>query len=170
MDRSHNRPATEGPRGTVESQDDRIVVVRPTIGTLRVPMASRTDPASSTVARHAGAAPKGVTAHGPLVATKFRAPSWVSACRQRPRALAVMLTAVAVLTFRAHAFPAWLGWLSLLAAVAQLVPVLGIVVDSGPLAADGWLVAYMPYPLYVVWLACATVAMVVRIGKPSPAP
>jgi hypothetical protein len=42
-------------------------------------------------------------------------------------------------------------------------------VDSGPLAAGGWLSAYLPYPLYAIWLASATVVMVVRIGNSRPA-
>ncbi len=79
--------------------------------------------------------------------------------------LAVMLVAVAVLTFRTAVFPAWLGWLSLLAAVAQLVPVCGIVLDSGPLAADGWVSAYLPYPLYALWLTSAAVVTALRIGR-----
>jgi len=82
--------------------------------------------------------------------------------------LAVMLVAVAVVSFRARAFPAWLGWLSVVAAAAQLAPVFGIVLDGGPLAADGWIAVYGPYPLYVIWLASATTAMVRRIGKPVP--
>jgi len=83
--------------------------------------------------------------------------------------LAVMLVAVALVSFRTRAFPTWLGWLSVAAAAAQLVPSFGIVVDSGPLSFDGWLAAYLPYPLYVAWLACATTVMVRRIGQPTPA-
>jgi len=82
--------------------------------------------------------------------------------------LAVMLIAVAVVTFRTAAFPAWLGWLSVVAALAQLVPVLGIALDGGPLAADGWLSAYLPYPLYAVWLACTAIVTVARLGSPGP--
>lgn len=79
--------------------------------------------------------------------------------------LAVMLIAVAVLTFRTASFPAWLGWLAVLAAVTQMIPVCGIVLDGGPLAADGWLSAYLPYPLYALWLASAAVVTTLRIGK-----
>jgi hypothetical protein len=82
--------------------------------------------------------------------------------------LAVMLVAVAVVSFRTWAFPVWLGWLSLVAAAAQLAPLFGFVLDGGPLAADGWLAVYGPYPLYVLWLASATTAMVRRIGQPGP--
>jgi hypothetical protein len=83
--------------------------------------------------------------------------------------LAVMLAAVAVVTFRTAVLPSWLGWLSVLAALAQLVPVFGIALDGGPLAADGWLSAYLPYPLYAVWLVCTVIVTVVRLGKPGPA-
>ena len=71
-------------------------------------------------------------------------------------------------TFRTAAFPAWLGWLSVAAALAQVVPVLGIALDGGPLAADGWLSAYVPYPLYAVWLACTAVVTVSRLGSAAP--
>ncbi|HEX8939803.1 MAG TPA: hypothetical protein VF763_06530 [Candidatus Limnocylindrales bacterium] len=80
--------------------------------------------------------------------------------------LAVMLLAVAVITFRAAAFPAWLGWLTIAAAAAQLLPVLGIALDGGPLAADGWVSAYLPYPLYALWLAGTTIVTVARLGSP----
>jgi hypothetical protein len=82
--------------------------------------------------------------------------------------LAVMLIAIAIVTFRTAAFPAWLGWLSVVAALAQLVPVLGIALDGGPLAADGWLSAYLPYPLYALWLACTAIVTVARLGSPGP--
>ena len=81
--------------------------------------------------------------------------------------LAVMLIAIAIVTFRTAAFPAWLGWLSVVAALAQLVPVLGIALDGGPLAADGWLSAYLPYPLYALWLACTAIVTVGRLGSPG---
>ena len=76
-----------------------------------------------------------------------------------------MLTAVAVHTFRTAMLPAWLGWLSLVAAVAELIPVCGILLDGGPLAADGWVSAYLPYPLYALWLTSAVVVTTLRIGK-----
>ena len=82
--------------------------------------------------------------------------------------LAVMLIAIAVVTFRTATFPAWLGWLSVVAALAQTGPVLGIALDGGPLAADGWVSAYLPYPLYALWLACTAAVTVARLGSPGP--
>lgn len=83
--------------------------------------------------------------------------------------LAVMLAAVAVVTFRFGALPAWLGWLTVAAAAAQVAPVLGIALDAGPLAADGWVSAYLPYPLYALWLACTAIVTVARLGTPRRA-
>ncbi len=79
--------------------------------------------------------------------------------------LAVMLFGVAAVSFPTKCFPVWLVWLTLVAAVANLIPLLGIVVESGPLAPNGWVTAYAPYPIFVVWLVSATVVMLSRIGK-----
>lgn len=81
--------------------------------------------------------------------------------------LAVMLVACAVVSLRTKVFPAWLAWLSMAAAAAQVASLLGIVVQSGPLALDGWFTLYAPYPLLVVWLAVTSAVMVVRIGRPA---
>lgn len=79
--------------------------------------------------------------------------------------LAIMLVAVAVITLRNGAFPVWLGWLSIVAAGAQTVLWLATVVQSGPLASDGWL-SFALYPFFLIWLVPATVVMVRRAGKP----
>jgi len=83
--------------------------------------------------------------------------------------LAVMLIANAAVSLRTKVFPAWLAWLSMATAAAQLVSLLGIVVASGPLALDGWITLYTPYPLLVVWLTATSAVMVVRLGKPRSA-
>lgn len=77
--------------------------------------------------------------------------------------LAVMLVAVAVLAFRRHAFASWIGWVSVGAAVLQIVPLFGMVAGGGPLAPGGWVSAFLPYPLYLVWLTAVSVLMT---GKP----
>lgn len=78
--------------------------------------------------------------------------------------IAVMLAAVAVVSLRTGALPAWLGWLSAGAAVASLVLSAGIAVDRGPLAPGEW-GTYVPYLLMVVWLASVSAVMVVRLRK-----
>ena len=81
---------------------------------------------------------------------------------------AVMLAAVAVVTFRYRAFPVWLGYISIAAAAAQLLLWCGTVVSSGPLAPNGWL-TYVLYPLFLVWLLPTVVVMIKRLGKPVAA-
>lgn len=80
--------------------------------------------------------------------------------------MAVMLAAIATVSLRAGVFPAWLGWLSALAAAANLVMSLGIAVDSGPLVPGGAL-TYLLYALMPIWLVAVTTVMVVRLGKPA---
>jgi hypothetical protein len=82
---------------------------------------------------------------------------------------AVMLRAVAVVSFRYAAFPVWLGWISVVAAGAQLLLWCGTVVSSGPLAPNGWLI-YVPYPLFLVWLVPTMTVMIKRSGKTTSAP
>lgn len=83
--------------------------------------------------------------------------------------LAVALVAVAVISFRHHAFAHWVGWLSAVTAVTQTIPVLGIAARSGALAPGGWLSAFLPFPLYMVWLT--TTAVVLTVGAQKvPAP
>lgn len=78
--------------------------------------------------------------------------------------LGVALFAVAYVTFRTNVFPRWLGALALLAAFGQIVLAASAVVQSGPLAADGWLL-YVLYPLVLVWLV-PTIAVSWRRGRP----
>ncbi len=76
--------------------------------------------------------------------------------------LAVMLAAVAIVAFTRHAFAPWIGWLSIGAAVLQIVPVFGTVAGGGPLAPGGWISAFLPYPLYLVWLTAVSVLMTAK--------
>lgn len=78
--------------------------------------------------------------------------------------LAVMLSAVAVVSLQAKAFPVWLGWLSVAAAAAHVIGALGIVTDSGPLAQGAWF-TYVTYLFMVAWLLATTIVMVSRIGR-----
>ncbi|MFF1635289.1 hypothetical protein [Leifsonia sp. NPDC058248] len=76
--------------------------------------------------------------------------------------LAVVLVAVAVLAFTRHAFASWIGWLSIAAAVLQIVPLFGMLASGGPLAPGGWVSAFLPYPLYLIWLTAVAVLMTMR--------
>ena len=82
--------------------------------------------------------------------------------------MAVVLAAVAVVSLRSGALPAWLGWLSALAAATNLAMSLGIVADRGPLVPGGVL-TYVLYVLMAVWLVAVTTVMFVRLGKPASA-
>jgi hypothetical protein len=79
--------------------------------------------------------------------------------------LAVLLTAVAVVSLRDHAFPAWLGWLSAFAAMAHVLMSIGLVVERGPLVPGGTL-TYGLYAVSLLWLVATTTVMVVRSGRP----
>lgn len=81
--------------------------------------------------------------------------------------LAVSLVAVAVVSLRYHAFPAWLAWLGLGAAVAQALLWLSTVLDSGPLAPNGWL-SFVLYPFFLIWLVPTSVVMMRRAGASIP--
>ncbi|MGN6742714.1 MAG: hypothetical protein ACTHJL_05375 [Amnibacterium sp.] len=78
--------------------------------------------------------------------------------------LAVLLVAVAVPSLARHALPVWVCWLSLAAAVTQLLPLLGMLAGSGPVAPGGWLSAFLPYPLYLVWLGAVAVLLTIAHG------
>jgi hypothetical protein len=80
--------------------------------------------------------------------------------------LAVMLVAIAVVSLRYRAFPLWLGWFAVVAAGAQAMLWLATVIQSGPLASDGWL-SFALYPFFLVWLIPATVLMMYRAGQPG---
>jgi hypothetical protein len=79
--------------------------------------------------------------------------------------LAVMLVAVAVVSLRHHAFPVWLAGLAVAAAAAQTLLWIATVVQTGPLASDGWL-SFALYPFFLVWLVPATLIMMRRAGEP----
>ena len=81
--------------------------------------------------------------------------------------LAVMLAAVAVVSVRSGAFPAWLGWVSAAAAAASLVLALAVAAASGPLAAGGWLNTAL-YAAFVAWLVPTTIVMVRQAARPRP--
>lgn len=78
--------------------------------------------------------------------------------------LVIVLAAVALAGLREpgpneRRVPTWLGWVSAVAALLHLVPLVSIAVADGPMSPDG-LVGYLPYPAFVVWLVAVSVVMV----------
>jgi hypothetical protein len=82
--------------------------------------------------------------------------------------MAAMLAAVAVVSLRDRAFPAWLGWLSVFAAMAHVLMSIGLVVEGGPLVPGGTL-TYGLYAVSLLWLVATTTVMVVRSSSPRKA-
>ncbi|HET9139806.1 hypothetical protein [Actinophytocola sp.] len=79
--------------------------------------------------------------------------------------VAVLVTAVAVLSLRDKVLPTWLGWLSALVAVAHLAGWAGIVTAGGPLSPGGW-ATFVIYPVFVVWLIGITTVMFTHAREP----
>ncbi len=78
--------------------------------------------------------------------------------------LAVMFFAVAVVSLRTRVFPAWLGWLAVVAGAAAVLLSFAVVDPSGPLAPQGW-ASYLLYPASIGWLVPAATVMIRRIGR-----
>jgi len=75
--------------------------------------------------------------------------------------MGIMLIAVAVASWRFKAFPAWLAWLSAVAAAANLIMSAGIVAEGGPLVPGGVL-TYALYLLQAVWQVATPTVMLAR--------
>ena len=75
--------------------------------------------------------------------------------------MGIMLAAMAVVSWRFKAFPAWLAWLSAVAAAANLLMSAGIVAQGGPLVPGGVL-TYALYLLQAVWQVATPTVMLAR--------
>src|SRR5690349_4151115 len=78
--------------------------------------------------------------------------------------LAVMYAAVAVVSLRDRAFPAWLGWLSAVAAGRCTVLAFSLIDPTGPVAPQGWL-SYLLYLVPVAWLTATPTVMLLAEGR-----
>lgn len=78
--------------------------------------------------------------------------------------MAVMYAAVAVVSLRDRAFPAWLGWVSALSGACGAGLVLALIDPTGPLAPQGWL-SYTFYLVPVIWLAAAPTVMLLDASR-----
>lgn len=79
--------------------------------------------------------------------------------------LAITLSVFAVIA-RQGSFPAWLSWISVAAACAEFLLFVGTVLESGPLAPNGWL-TFALYPVFLVWLVPTAVIVLKRTGGRS---
>jgi hypothetical protein len=82
--------------------------------------------------------------------------------------MAILLAAVAVVSWRYRAFPGWLAWLSAAAAAVHLLMAGGLAAESGPLVPGGAL-TYVLYFLTAVWQVAAPTLMIVRLGRKAAA-
>lgn len=76
----------------------------------------------------------------------------------------VMLAAVAVISFRFRAFPAWMGWLSVAVAVINLAMTGGLVAQAGPLV-PGSPLTYALYATTAAWQIAAPTVMFIRANR-----
>jgi hypothetical protein len=75
--------------------------------------------------------------------------------------MGIMLLAVAVVSWRFKALPAWLGWLSAAGAAVNLIMSAGIMANGGWLVPGGAL-TYVLYLLQAVWQVAVPTAMIAR--------
>lgn len=78
--------------------------------------------------------------------------------------MAVMYAAVAVVSLRDSAFPAWLGWVAAVSAGCTLGLVLALIDPTGALAPQGWL-SYVFYLVPVIWLVAAPTVMLIDTSR-----
>jgi hypothetical protein len=69
--------------------------------------------------------------------------------------LAGLVLATSVLALRAHAFPAWLGWIGVLDGILFLVAGYGLATTSGAFGAFG----FFSFVVWVIWLISTSVSM-----------
>ncbi len=81
--------------------------------------------------------------------------------------IALMFAAIGFAVLRTSVLPTWLGWFAAVAAVSATVLALSGSFPSGLLDPQGWL-SYILYPISVVWIVTASVALL-RSRAPDPA-
>ncbi len=77
---------------------------------------------------------------------------------------ALMLTAVAILSFGRKAFPTWLGIISAVAAAVNFLMLVGIVVKDSVFTPGGAL-TYAAYALLPIWLVSTATSMIRGLGR-----
>ena len=80
-------------------------------------------------------------------------------------AVGVFFIANSLVIFRSGYLPAWLGWLGMLAALFNLVGNGGVFTDHGAFAPDGVLGFFGGFLLFLIWVLCASILLVQRLGE-----
>jgi hypothetical protein len=78
--------------------------------------------------------------------------------------------AIARLSLKTAALPAWLSWLAALAAIGSGVALGGFFKDTGAFSAgDGALGIYVPFISLLLWILLASIVLTARAGAQTPA-
>jgi hypothetical protein len=89
-----------------------------------------------------------------------------------PVALVVtaFFAAIARLSLKTGALPAWLSWLAVIAAIGSGLALGGFFRDSGAFSAgDGALGIYVPFMSLLLWILLASIVLTARAGVDTPA-
>jgi hypothetical protein len=106
-------------------------------------------------------------ASAPELATALRDFEWI-AMGMATFLVCAVLAAFAVLALRDKAiWPAWLGWLAVIAATAYALRVGTLYTTEGPFAADGALGLYIPVVAIAAWLFVASAVLARRLRRIS---
>lgn len=77
---------------------------------------------------------------------------------------AAFFTAVALVSGRTKALPAWLGWFAWLLLPLSLIGAAAVFLDSGPFAPGG-VFGYVGFGLTLLWFLGASVVLMQRVGR-----
>ncbi len=135
------------PRTSMNQLDLSLVVLAAGALWTTLQLAAQAVQVSMASAAGHGAADELVASIGDLMSVPLR---WANL------ALGSALGVTAVIAFRDRALPRWLAWLSAVTAGTQLTTVAAARVEKGPLSDEG-VAAYLPYPVFVVWLGSVAV-------------
>jgi hypothetical protein len=79
-------------------------------------------------------------------------------------AAAVFLVGNGLSILRTGYLPSWMGWLGLVAAVCNALPVGAVFTDHGAFAADGVLGLWVGFVTFLVWVGAASVLIYRKLG------
>ena len=83
-------------------------------------------------------------------------------------AFTALFAATAKVMFRSGAFPPWLGWLNVAAALAQPLAIGAMLTDSGAFAGDGAIGLFIPVLTFGVAFAATSFVLVQRVRPSAP--